>query len=73
MARLIDENVHLGTEFPSVSKQFNVEMFKIGDVLTLHNDQNGSVSSSGRTPRNANSAQGASDRMVAASASSRAA
>jgi acyl dehydratase len=39
MTRLIDENVHLGTEFPSVSKQFNVEMFKIGDVLTLHNDQ----------------------------------
>jgi acyl dehydratase len=39
MARLIDADVRLGTECPSVSKQFNVDMFKSGDVLTLHNDQ----------------------------------
>jgi acyl dehydratase len=39
MSRLIDRKVALGTELPSVSKKFNVDMFKLGDVKTLHNDQ----------------------------------
>jgi acyl dehydratase len=39
MSRLIDQKVALGTELLSVSKQFNVDMFKLGDVKTLHNDQ----------------------------------
>lgn len=39
MSRLIDQKTALGTELPSVSKQFNVDMFKLGDVKTLHNDQ----------------------------------
>lgn len=37
--RLIDESVRLGAELPSVAKQFSVDMFKLGDVRTLHNDQ----------------------------------
>ena len=39
MGKLIDRNVRIGTELPSVSKQLNVDMFKLGDVRTLHNDQ----------------------------------
>lgn len=39
MSRLIDQTIALGTELPSVSKQYNVDMFKLGDVKTLHNDQ----------------------------------
>ena len=39
MHKVIDRDVRIGTELPSVSKQFNVEMFKLGDVRTLHNDQ----------------------------------
>lgn len=37
--RLIDDGVRLGTELPHISKQFSVDMFKLGDVRTLHNDQ----------------------------------
>jgi acyl dehydratase len=39
MYRLIDRDVRIGTELPAVSKQFNVDMFKLGNVRTLHNDQ----------------------------------
>tara|TARA_R110002124_G_scaffold104370_13_gene254369 strand:- start:23697 stop:24107 length:411 start_codon:yes stop_codon:yes gene_type:complete len=39
MTSLTNANVRLGTQLPSVSKKFNVEMFKLGDVKTLHNDQ----------------------------------
>jgi acyl dehydratase len=39
MHRLIDRDVRVGTELPAVSKQFNVDMFKLGNVRTLHNDQ----------------------------------
>ena len=39
MHKLIDRDVRIGTELPAVSKQFNVEMFKLGNVRTLHNDQ----------------------------------
>lgn len=39
MTRLADADIRPGTELPSVSKQFNVGMFRLGDVLTLHNDQ----------------------------------
>lgn len=39
MIRLIDREVRVGTQLPSVSKQFNVDMFKLGNVRTLHNDQ----------------------------------
>jgi acyl dehydratase len=39
MNRLIDRDVRIGTELPAVSKQFNVDMFKLGNVRTLHNDQ----------------------------------
>jgi acyl dehydratase len=39
MPKLIDRDVRIGTELPSVSKQFNVDMFKHGNVRTLHNDQ----------------------------------
>jgi len=39
MSKLIDRDVRIGTELPPVSKQFSVDMFKIGNVRTLHNDQ----------------------------------
>jgi acyl dehydratase len=39
MHKLIDRDVRIGTELPPVSKQFNVDMFKLGNVRTLHNDQ----------------------------------
>lgn len=39
MSHLITRNVALGTELPKVSKLFSVDMFKHGDVKTLHNDQ----------------------------------
>lgn len=35
---LIDEHVPLGTRLPSQSMQYTVDMFKLGDVKTLHND-----------------------------------
>lgn len=39
MSKLVDRNIRIGTELPSVSKQFHVDMFTIGNVRTLHNDQ----------------------------------
>jgi acyl dehydratase len=39
MHKLIDRDVRIGAELPPVSKQFNVDMFKLGNVRTLHNDQ----------------------------------
>lgn len=39
MTQLVDADIRLGTELPKVSKRYNVEMFRLGDVKTLHNDQ----------------------------------
>lgn len=36
---LIKVPFEVGTALPSLSKQFSVDMFKLGDVKTLHNDQ----------------------------------
>ena len=35
---LLSEHVPLGTELPSLSMKFSTDMFKSGDVKTLHND-----------------------------------
>lgn len=35
---LLSEHVPLGTELPPLSMQYSTEMFKLGDVKTLHND-----------------------------------
>lgn len=38
MRPLLSEHVPLGTELPPLSMQYSTEMFKLGDVKTLHND-----------------------------------
>ena len=35
---LLPEHLPLGTKLPSLSMKFSTEMFKSGDVKTLHND-----------------------------------
>lgn len=35
---LVDKDMPVGTTLPPVSRRFNVEMFRSGDVKTIHND-----------------------------------
>jgi hypothetical protein len=35
---LITEDIALGTRLPSMSMKYSTDMFKLGDVKTLHND-----------------------------------